>query len=746
MTHLPQIITDLGLILAVGGVTTLLFKKIKQPVVLGYILAGFLVGPHFSLFPDIADKEGIQTWSEIGVIFLLFSLGLEFSFKKLVKVGGSASITAIVEVVLVIAIGFVTGQAMGWNYMDSIFLGAILSMSSTTIIIRAFEEVGARTQKFASLVFGILIVEDLVAILLMVLLSTVAASQQFGGSELLEQIAKLAFFLTIWFLAGIFFIPTFLKRTRKLMNDETLLIVSVGLCLLMVMFAVNVGFSAALGAFIMGSILAETTLAEHIEHLIKSVKDLFAAIFFVSVGMMIDPQVLVDYAVPVMIVTFITIFAKFFASTFGALISGQPLKHSIQAGMSLAQIGEFSFIIASLGLSLKVTSGFLYPIAVAASAVTTLTTPFMIKHSEAFYEFLERTLPERWIKSINRYSSGTQQLSSYNDWKELLKAYISNTVIQSVIIVGIILLAKNFLYPFISEAISNVLTAKIVTVTITLILLLLPIWALAFRRIQREAYSHLWLNRRLNRGPLIAIEFMRIVIAIFHVGFLLEQYFPATVALITGFSVIALAIFIFSQKLQVFYDRIENRFLLNLNEREKSKTRSEMAPWDAHLTEFEIQAESSFLGKPLKKLAFREKYGVNIVVIERGSKTIVVPSRHELLYPGDKISVIGTDDQLEVFKKVVEQKVILQDDNREDITLQSYTITKDFKMLNMTIRESEIREQFHALIVGIERNNERYLNPESSERFLLGDTVWVVGSKSMIKEFFKSNKVKAKEV
>src|SRR5688572_21454309 len=377
MAHLPTIITELGLILAVAGVTTLIFKKIKQPVVLGYILAGLLVGSHTPLFPTVADEEGVKTLSEIGVIFLLFSLGLEFSFKKLLKVGGSASITALVEIFLMIGVGYVVGYMLGWSFMDCIFLGAILSMSSTTIIFKAFDELGAKTKKFAGLVFGILIVEDLVAILLLVLLSTIAVSQQFEGGELLMQILKLGFLLVLWFLGGIFFVPTFLKRATKLLNDETLLIVSIALCLLMVMLAVAVGFSAALGAFIMGSILAETTQAERIEHLIKSVKDLFAAVFFVSVGTMIDPLLILDYAVPILVVSLVTLVGKFTTSALGALLSGQSLKNAVQTGMSLGQIGEFSFIIASLGVSLKVTSDFLYPIAVAASAVTTFTTPYL---------------------------------------------------------------------------------------------------------------------------------------------------------------------------------------------------------------------------------------------------------------------------------------------------------------------------------------------------------------------------------
>jgi CPA2 family monovalent cation:H+ antiporter-2 len=742
MTHLPHLITDLGLILAVAGITTLLFKKIKQPVVLGYIIAGLLVGPHVSLTPTVVDEEAIKTWSEIGVIFLLFSLGLEFSFKKLVKVGGSASITAVVEIILMIAVGYGAGLLMGWSQMDSIFLGAILSMSSTTIIIRAFDELGVRTRKFAGLVFGILIVEDLVAILLLVLLSTLAVSQQFAGGELLMQLLKLAFFLILWFLAGIFFIPTFLKRTQKLMNDETMLIVSLALCLLMVVLAVAVGFSAALGAFIMGSILAETTQAERIEHLIKSVKDLFGAIFFVSVGMMIDPKVLVEYAGPVLIVTLLTIGGKFLATAIGALLSGQSLKHSVQAGMSLAQIGEFSFIIASLGLSLKVTSAFLYPIAVAASAVTTFTTPFLIKQSGSFYTFIERVLPTRWVNAITRYSSTTQQLSSYSDWRVLLRAYVMNFVIHSVIIVGLILLSQKYLFPFIANTLGDGANARLITVIVTLLLIAPFIWALAIRRIEREAYSHLWLNRRLNRGPLIAIELVRIAVASIHVAFLMQLFYSPSVAFIIAVVAMALATVIFSQKLQSFYDRIEQRFLGNLNERENQKpARPEITPWDAHLADFEIVPESSLSGKPLTELALREQYGVNIAYIERGRISIVTPDRYEKLYPGDRISVIGTDEQLQRVKNILDASVLpIKDEaDRENIGLLNYTIAKNSPLYKKTIRESAIRENAKALIVGIERQGERILNPDSFTTLEEGDIIWIVGDTEKIQTFLKVN-------
>jgi CPA2 family monovalent cation:H+ antiporter-2 len=748
MTHLPQLITDLGLILAVAGITTLLFKKIRQPTVLGYILAGLLVGPYVSLLPTVADAEGIQVWSEIGVIFLLFSLGLEFSFKKLVAVGGSASITAITEIVIMIFVGFVTGKLLGWTTMDSIFLGALLSMSSTTIILRAFDELGVKSKKYATLVFGILIVEDLVAILLLVLLSTIAVSQQFAGAELGMQLLKLIFFLILWFLAGIFFIPTFLKRTRNLMSDENMLIVSIGLCLLMVILAVTVGFSAALGAFIMGSILAETTQAERIEHLVRPVKDLFAAVFFVSVGMMINPQVLIDYAVPVLVVTLITIFGKLISTTIGAIISGQSLKHSVQAGMSLAQIGEFSFIIASLGISLKVTSNFLYPIAVAASAVTTFTTPFFIKKSESLYTLLERVLPARWVNGINRYSSSTQQLSAISDWKLLLRAYALNIVIHAVLAIGIIVLSQRYLYPFISTRIADSPNNKIITVAITLIAMILPIWTIAVRRIEREAYAHLWLNRKLNRGPLIMLEIMRVAVAVALVGFLLDRYFSTPVVIIVALAVTSLVVVVFSRKLQQFYDRVEKRFLGNLNERETQKRRPEIAPWDAHLAEFEVPAESPLIGNTLQELSLRELYGINIGLIERGNITILTPDRYERLYPGDRVSVIGTDEQLTKVKGLFEESINGRNEEeaaKNEIILLNITLQKDTCLIGQSIRSTGIREQAKALIVGIERNGNRMLNPESTAILEDGDVLWIAGNKKRIKDFMKAQKLPAKK-
>jgi CPA2 family monovalent cation:H+ antiporter-2 len=734
MIHLPVLISDLALILAAAAVTTLLFKFIKQPLVLGYILAGFLVGPHINFIPTVTDNESIHIWAEIGVIFLLFSLGLEFSFKKLVKVGGSASITAVVEVVCMLLIGFLAGVAMGWSTMDCIFLGGILSVSSTTIIIRAFEELGIKHKKFAGLVFGVLIVEDLVAILLLVLLSTVAVSQQFAGVEMLTSILKLCFFLVLWFLAGIFLIPTFLKKTKNLMNDETMLVVSIALCLLMVVLAVKVGFSPALGAFIMGSILAETTQAERIEHLTMSVKDLFAAIFFVSVGMLIDPKVLVDYAVPILIITAATVAGKFLSSGIGALISGQPLKTAVQTGLSLAQIGEFSFIIATLGLSLKVTSDFLYPIAVAVSAITTFTTPYLIQQSEPFYRFLDRILPTKLTAGIRRYSSSTAGITTLSDWKVLLRGYTFNTIIHGVILLALVLFGSRYIQPFVTSHLINGNNGIVISLVFTFILMAPFLWALSIRRIQKSAYSHLWLNKKYTRGPLIALEVLRICLGSFFVAFLIYQFYDTFMALVIALLVIITALFVFSRKLQDFYDRLENRFLGNLNARQLQNAQPEILPWDSHLTEVTVAPESSIVGKTLVELAVREKYGINIALIERGRIMIPTPNREERLYPHDKLLIIGTDEQLAAAKQVFEAGTVNEESifPKKDMTLQKVVINSTSPVFHQTIRDSGIREKTQGLVVGIERDGQRILNPDSNLIFESGDIVWIVGNNKKI--------------
>ena len=733
--HLPDLISDLGLILITAAIAVLLFRILKQPLVLGYLVAGFLAGSEFDFFPTVQDVNSVKVWAEIGVIFLLFSLGLEFSFKKLMKVGGTASITAFTQIITMVVLGYFVGQLMDWNKMNSIFLGVILSISSTTIILKTFDELGVKSQKFAGNVIGSLIVQDIIAILMMVLLSTIAVSQQFSGMELVLSVLKLIFFLTIWFVVGIFFIPTLLKKAKHLLTDEMMLIISLALCLLMVIFAAGVGFSPALGAFIMGSIIAETTQAEHIEHLVKPVKDLFGAVFFVSVGMLINPDTLVEYAFPVAILTLVVIFGQSISSTIGALLSGQPLKQSIQTGMSLSQIGEFSFIIATLGTTLKVTSDFLYPIVVAVSAITTFTTPFMVKFAVPFSSFIEKKLPKKWVKRIQLYSANTEEIKSKSNWQIVLRSYLIQVIIHSIIIVAIILLSSNFILPMVQGS----KFGHAIAALITLVILSPFLWALSLRRVAVEQVGIL-LQEKKHQGPIIMLVLLRIALTLFYIGFILNTFFSSGVAVI-AFLIAIGAYILFPKRLHAVYNKIESHFISNFNDREtrkENKRQNTLSPWDGHMAEFDIARESNLAGKTLEELSIREQFGINIASIRRGDVLINIPIRSERLFPGDEISVIGTDDQVKEFKIYLDKNEIdvPEEVEQSDIILQKLEL-KNRVCIGKSIRESGIREKTHGIIVGIERNGKRILNPESHLILEDSDILWIAGEKKKIAEFLK---------
>jgi CPA2 family monovalent cation:H+ antiporter-2 len=735
MLHLPALIVDLALILGAAAVVTLLFKKLKQPVVLGYIIAGFLVGPNFKMFPTIVDIEGIRIWADIGVIFLLFGLGLEFSFKKLIKVGGVAIVTALTEIMFTMLVGYSLGRILGWNSINSLFFGGILAIASTTIIIRAFDELGVKNQKFAGIVTGVLVIEDLVAVLLMVLLSTVAVSKTFSGTEMVISVLKLAFFLVLWFVSGIFFLPTLLKKIRSLMNEETLLIFSLALCFLMVVQATYFGFSPALGAFIMGSILAEATKAEKIEHLTKSVKNLFGAIFFVSVGMLIDPAMLLQHILPIAAATLVLLLGKPLFVSLGAVAAGQPLKIAVQSGMSLSQIGEFSFIIATLGLTLNVTSNFLYPVAVAVSVLTAFTTPYMIKFSDPVYKRIEKILPQKWNKALSRYNVEAQNITEISDWKKILRFYFVNVVLFSVIIITIILLSTKYIAPYFADY----KWGQLITVGISLIILSPFLWALAFRRTHKQAYANIWVKTK-QRGPLLVLLASRVLLAILFIGFLFDRLFSPLIALI-GVIVSVMILALLSKKIKAFYGKIEMQFLTNYNERETGMPDSigVLSPWDSHITTFEINPKSPYIGKTLFESKIREEFGVNIAVIDRGDLVINVPNRAEYLYPNDKLSVIGTDEQLEKFKLHLDSTAVdsQKESTKQIVSLHHFTLGPNCPLLNRSIRESKLRERSKGLIVGIERNGKRILNPESDLVFEIGDKVWIVGNELRIQILIK---------
>ena len=733
MSHLATLINDLALILICAGVMTLLFKKLKQPLVLGYVVAGFLASPHMPYTPSVMDTANIQTWADIGVIFLLFALGLEFSFKKIVKVGGAAIIAACTIIFCMILLGITVGTGFGWQRMDSIFLGGMIAMSSTTIIYKAFDDLGMRKKQFTGLVLSVLILEDILAIVLMVMLSTMAVRHNFEGSEMLESIGKLLFFLILWFVVGIYLIPELLKRCRKLMSEETLLIVSLGLCFGMVVMAARTGFSAAFGAFIMGSILAETVEAESIERLVKPVKDLFGAVFFVSVGMMVDPAMIVEYALPIIVITLAVIFGQSLFGTLGVLLAGQPLKTAMQCGFSLTQIGEFAFIIASLGVSLHVTSDFLYPIVVAVSVITTFLTPYMIRFAEPASNFVDTHLPVKWKNFLLHYSSGSQTMNHESLWKKLILALTRITIVYSIVSIAVVALAFRFLVPLFLEHIPGIWGRLLAAVVI--ILFISPfLRAIMIKKNHSAEFVTLWNDSRGNRAPLVATIVIRILIAVSFVMFVIAGLFKVSVGLLLGVAVLLVTMMILSRQLKKQSIMIERKFFQNLRYRDmraeymgekKPEYAGRLLSRDLHLTDFEVPGESAWAGKTLAELNFGKKYGIHVVSILRGRKRINIPGASVRLFPEDKIQVIGTDEELNQFSSEMEKAAILETDvvEKSEMILRQFRVDAHSIFLGKTMRESGIREQYHCLIVGVERGEETLHAPDPHEPFMEDDVV-----------------------
>ena len=740
MSHLATLIADLALILISASLMTLLFKKLKQPLVLGYVVAGFLASPHLSFTPSVMDTANIQTWADIGVIFLLFALGLEFSFKKIVKVGGPAIIAACTIIFCMILVGVAVGTSFGWKRMDCIFLGGMIAMSSTTIIYKAFDDLGILKKQFTGLVLSVLILEDILAIVLMVMLSTMAVSNNFEGTEMLESVAKLLFFLILWFVVGIYLIPELLKRCRKLMSDETMLIVSLGLCFGMVVIAAHTGFSAAFGAFIMGSILAETLEAEHIEQLVKPVKDLFGAIFFVSVGMMVDPGMIVEYAIPILVITLAVIVGQSLFGTLGVLLSGQPLKTAMQCGFSLTQIGEFAFIIASLGVSLNVTSHFLYPIVVAVSVITTFLTPYMIRLAEPASNFVDAHMPKRWKGFLDRYTSGSRAVNHDSLWKRLIVSLVRITVVYSIVCVAIVAVSFRFLVPLCKEGLPGVWGA-LVAAFVTILFLAPFLRAIMIKKNHSMEFVTLWNDNRGNRAPLVATIVLRILLAVSFVMFVIAGLFKMSVGLVFGVALLLVIVMILSRQLKRQSILIERKFFQNLRSRDiraeymgekKPEYAGRLLSRDLHLADYVVPGESGWVGKTLAELNFGKEYGVHVVSILRGKKRINIPGAMDRLFPQDKLQVIATDEELNRFGEEMAKVSELDTDvvEKSETILRQFRIDAGSPFLGKTLKEAGIREKYHCLIAGVERGSDELHAPDPHEPFAEGDVVWIVGEKA----------------
>ena len=743
MAELPALIEDLALILMVAGVVTLVFKKLKQPLVLGYIVAGFLVSPHMPYTASVVDMSNIHLWADIGVMFLLFSLGLDFSFKKILKMGASPVISVICIIFAMSLLGVIVGQSFGWSRMNCIFLGGMLAMSSTTIIYKAFDDLGLRQQQFAGLVMSVLILEDILAIVMMVMLSAIASGNNPDSGQMLGSVMKIGFFLVLWLVVGIFAIPLFLRRVRKLINNEVLLIVSLGLCCAMAVFSTKVGFSSAFGAFIMGSILAETIEAERIEKLVEPVKNLFGAVFFVSVGMLVDPQILIDYALPIFVLVMTIIIGQAIFGSISFMLGGESLKSAMRCGFSMAQIGEFSFIIASLGLSLGVIGDFLYPVVVAVSVITTFLTPYMIRLATPAYNALEPHLPTRLIKMLNHLSMSRPNTTEQSKWKRLLIQMSINTIVYSILSTAVIALMLTFFHPIMIQMFQEKWYGPAITGVITIILMAPFLRAMVMKKNRSEEFKALWKESNRNRLPLIFTILFRIMIAVNFVFYVISYltHFGPAILITVGF--VAVILIIMSRSIKRRSILLERLFINNLRSRDiEAQVRGRKKPLyegklldrDIHIADFDVPFNSMWMGQTLKQLNLGRKYGVHISSIMRGGCRLNIPDGDYIIFPGDKLQAIGSDDQLTKFRNAIENDVLGEDYELEkrEMKLRQFIIAQDSPFIGKTLEESGIRSRYSCMVVGMEEGKENLSSVGPKHRFEEGDILWIVGEQEAL--------------
>ena len=743
MAELPPLIQDLALILVVAGIVTIIFKRLKQPLVLGYIMAGFLVSPHMPYTTSVIDMSNIHLWADIGVMFLLFSLGLDFSFKKILKMGASPIISTMSIIFCMSLLGVSVGHLFGWSKMDCIFLGGMLAMSSTTIIYKAFDDLGLRQQQFTGLVMSVLILEDILAIVMMVMLSAIASGNSPDGGQMLGSILKIAFFLVLWLVVGIFAVPLFLRSVRKLVNAEVLLIVSLGLCCAMAVFSTKVGFSSAFGAFIMGSILAETIEAERIEKLVEPVKNLFGAIFFVSVGMLVDPQILVNYALPIFVLVMTILIGQSTLGSLSFMLGGESLKSAMRCGFSMAQIGEFSFIIASLGLSLGVISDFLYPVVVAVSVITTFLTPYMIRFATPAYNQLEHRLPSNLIKMLNHLSMFHPTGKEQSKWKSLLLQMAVNVFIYGILSSASITLMFTFFHPVMQKMLPQSWYANAITGIATVLVISPFLRAMVMKKNRSEEWKALWKETNKNRLPLMFTVLVRMVIAMVFVFYICNHLFQFKPAIVVSVGFIAVVLMVLSRSIKRNSILLERLFINNLRSRDiEAQVHGKKRPLyegrlldrDIHIADVEVPGNSQWMGQTLRQLNLGKKYGVHVSSILRGGFRLNIPDGDYIIFPFDKLQVIGSDSQLANLSAAIEKEVIGEDTELEkrEMKLQQMIVGSDSPFIGKTLQESDIRRRYSIMVVGIEEGKENLSPFKPDRKFQEGDILWIVGEQESL--------------
>ena len=736
MAGLPDIFMDLAVILVTAGVITVIFKWLKQPLVLGYILAGFFIGPYFPLFFGVTDTSSVHVWSDIGIVFLMFALGLEFSIKKLKKVGATGAITALTELAIMFLIGNSVGHMLGFKDMECIFLGCMLSISSTAIIVKSFDDLKLKQQKFTSTVTAVLVVEDIIAVLLLVVLSTISVSRTFNGGELAMSMVKLAFFLIVWFVFGIYLIPTFLRWMRKYMTEETLLLVAVGLCFGMVVLAAKAGFSTALGAFVMGAILAETIEADVIHRLVTPLKNLFGAVFFVSVGMLIKPEVLGKYWLQIMIIALCIIVFKSTAATIGVLLSGKPLKTAVQSGFCFCQIGEFSFIIAGLGMSFGVIDENLYPVIVSVSILTTFVTPYMIKGALPFYGWMEPKLPARLKKHLDEYSK--HSLGGDEESKATIGRFIrkqlSGILLHGVILAAISLLSLGILRPFLNRLFADLnipqIWSSVIGLVGTLLIMSPFLWAVAVKNVSRQKIKEMFDTYRFSQAVVIPLLLLRYFIALFSVGSVIAAYVDIAVGFLMVLAVAVVAVVLFSRRADGFYGQIEEHFNKNFNSRQAQAAFHipQGIENEFSMERLRMTPSSPLAGKTLAQGTLREKYGANVVTIERGDTIIDLPNKDEIMMPYDVITVIGTEEQVSSIRADIEKEadMLVHDHSDHEMHMYRYHVEAGGTLCGLSIRQSRFTVRHNAMIIAIMRGDTKIVNPDRDTVFEHDDMIFFV--------------------
>ncbi len=746
--HLPDMITDLAVMLLTAAAITILFKRIKQPLILGYILAGFLISPYFPMFFTVADMGSINLWSEIGVIILMFHIGLEFNLHKLAKMGATAILSAIVKMAGVLLTGILLGAVLGFSSMNSIFLGVMLSISSTAVIQKSFEELGVKNEKYAQLVMGTLIIEDIVAIFMMVVLSTISVSQNVSGSELLGSLGMMICYLIVWLILGISLLPVLLNKVRGLVNDEMLLILSLGLCFGMVLIANMLGFSAELGAFMAGSLLAGTVHAERVEHLSKGIKDMFVSIFFLSVGMRVDPNAIVTYAGTILLIVIAAIISKLVFATIGMLLSGQTPDTAVKSGFSLAPIGEFSFIIASLGISLGVMNENLYPIIVSAAVITTFLTPFLIKRSKSCINCLHRIMPESVLELIRKYTSSAQADDDKDtDWNIYIKSFLSRTLIYGVLMLVTAVAGIRLLEPLLT-GFTTEFTGKLATCIA--IYFIIGMFTRPMLNPHNNTFTSLWLKSKANHLPLLALTAIKFIIIITIAMIPLNRFFglhPLLICIPVGIGAFFMAK---SNFMYTPYLQLETRFLRNLYERVIEKSEEENGTQQAWLDEelyiisLIAPENADFLGKSLKHLQWGKLYNVFVVKIRHKGRQTILPGPKATIHAGDKIFVVGDVKAIENFYTLVKLEPARQPrtlkefmnsgypDPQNALAICAIKVNGSENYANKPLISGQIRDKWHCVILGLQQNGYPIIMPDVNTIIRKDDLVWVMGSNANV--------------